>query len=344
MPLSPLARPAQLVWYARAAQLTTLGLICGRGVLNREFQGEPVNLVSVRDSVTRDVREGHILHTLPNLIRESDAATALWARSRGAPSRLLALGRTYQSVSVVVRRDSPIETLKDIAGFRWSVPVESGPFSPALVRAHRAWYSLTDYLDLPLEQSRLTEVATGDPMSRAGHVGEQELGALIRRETDVALLFGAKGLEQARHPQVREVYRFSPSMAWSDPRLSGLVELRAVSVDEGLLDADPRIVRRILRRLVEASLWANAFPSEAYVQAAYETGVYLNDATQAYAPLIGESAALSLNFRALKDLDALSQFMATLGHMALAVDCPSWAAPNLLSEILANLPSPSIAC
>jgi ABC-type nitrate/sulfonate/bicarbonate transport system substrate-binding protein len=116
-----------LMWYARCPTLTALGLIANRGVFQREFLRENISILPVRDNADETVRKGHFDHSLPHLVREADAATALWAQSQRARSCLIALGATYQIVSLVVRNDSPTTKLSDLRGLKLSVPDETGP-------------------------------------------------------------------------------------------------------------------------------------------------------------------------------------------------------------------------
>ncbi len=306
---SETSAPAPLIWYARCPTLTALGLIANRGVLQREFLRENVHLVSVRENSTPGVRQGHLDHSLPNLIREADAATALWAHGLNERSRLLAIGQTYHSVSIVTRPGQPIHSLRDLIGRRLSLIKEAGNFSPAQVRSLRAWETVLDVAGIARSDIEFVPVVADHPSVPFGDVARREVEALLGGQSDVSILFGAKGLELARSANLKEVHRFTAEDIRNEPRLAGLVELRAVTVDRVLLEGRADIVTRILSNLMQAGEWAQAFPKEALKQAAIEGKVEIADAETAYGGRLPESARLDLEPERLSALEALQDWL-----------------------------------
>ena len=331
IPAAPVTTP-QSVWYARCPTLTALGLIANRGVLQREFLRENVYIVSVRENSTPAVRQGHLDHTLPNLVREADAATALWSHGLNEQSRLLALGRTWHCVSVVTRASQPIDGLSDLAGRRLSLPKEAGAFSPAYARSLRAWESILSLAGIPQRDIEWAPVIADHPSVPFGDIARREVEALLSGQTDVALLYGAKGLEVARNAHLKIVHRFQATDIRDDPRLTGLVELRAVTVDSTLLDARDDLVARILKNLLDASAWADAFPKEALRQVALEGKVESADAQAAYAGLIADGARLSLSPADLAALDNLHTWLKARHLVPAAHTVESWLRPEVLQK------------
>ena len=329
--------PAPLIWYARCPTLTALGLIANRGVLQREFLRENVHLVSVRENSTPAVRQGHLDHSLPNLIREADAATALWAHGLNERSRLLAIGQTYHSVSVVTRPGQPIHSLRDLIGRRLSLIKEAGNFSPAQVRSLRAWETVLDVAGIARSDVEFVPVVADHPSVPFGDVARREVEALLGGQSDVAILFGAKGLELARSANLKEVHRFTAEDIHNDPRLSGLAELRAVTVDHVLLEGRADIVTRILTNLIEAGQWAQAFPKEALKQAAIEGKVEISDAETAYGDRLAEGAGLGLEPGRLVALEALSGWLKNRHLLPAAHQIDQWAEPDVLQTAKENL-------
>ncbi|GGZ26802.1 hypothetical protein GCM10011273_10470 [Asticcacaulis endophyticus] len=326
------------MWYARCPTLTALGLIANRGILQREFLRENINVISVRENSTPAVRQGHLDHTLPNLIREADAATALWAYGLNGRSRLLALGATYHSVSVVVPQKSPLRSLHDLKGVRLSVPREAGSFSPARVRALRAWETITAFAGSGPEAVEFTNVVSDHPSVPFGDIARREIEALLGGQTDAAILYGAKGIELARAAGLRELHRFSATDIRHDDRLSGLIELRAVTVDDPFLEAEPNVVARLLRQLSEAHHWAQTFPKEALNQIAIEGKVSADLAFEAYGDLFVEGAQIGLEAFRQKPLSDLEQWLKTRGFIAADLSVGDW----LRSDIIQSLhPAPA---
>jgi ABC-type nitrate/sulfonate/bicarbonate transport system substrate-binding protein len=329
--------PAPLIWYARCPTLTAMGLIANRGVFQREFLRENVHLVSVRENSTPSVRQGHLDHSLPNLIREADAATALWAHGQNERSRLLAIGQTYHSVSVVTRPGQPINGLRDLVGRRLSLIKEAGNFSPAQVRSLRAWETVLDVAGINKSDIEFVPVVADHPSVPFGDVARREVEALLGGQSDVAILFGAKGLELARSAHLQEIHRFTAQDIRHNPRLAGLVELRAVTVDHVLLEGRGDIVTRLLGNLIEAANWASAFPKEALKQAAIEGKVELDDAATAYGDLLAEDAALGWESERLAALEALQNWLKHRHLLPEAHQIAAWADPSVLQAAQQNL-------
>ena len=338
-PVTPVKTSAtpQSVWYARCPTLTAMGLIANRGVLQREFLRENVYIVSVRENSTPSVRQGHLDHTLPNLIREADAATALWAHGLNSRSRLLAVGQTFHAVSIVTRPSQGIANLRELAGRRLSVPKEAGNFSPAQVRTLRAWEAVLAYAGVPTQDIEFAPVVADHPSVPFGDVARREVEALLSGQTDVAILYGAKGIELARSAHLKVVKRFSPEDIKRDTRLAGLVELRALTVDQTLLEFSPDIVTRLTGNLVQAADWARDFPREALKQAALEGKVEYGDAEAAYGSLLVESAGLGLELDRLAALETLQAWLQ--GHHLLPHDhvIGDWIAAEVLTAAQARI-------
>ncbi len=324
--------PVPLIWYARCPTLTALGLLANRGVFQREFRRENIGLVSVRESAAASIRHSYLDHSLPNLIREADAATALWAHGQNGQSRLLAVGRTWHSVSVVTRGRQGVRRLSDLAGHRLSLPREAGSFSPAQVRALRAWETILKSGGVTQADIEFVPVAADHPTVPFGDIARREIEALLSGHTDVALLFGAKGIELARSAHLTEVHRFSAADIRRDSRLSGLVELRTLTVDHALLDAHEDVVTRITALLVEAARWAATFPKEARHQVALESHVEEGDAAEAYGDLIAEGAELGLGDDRLAALAEVQAWLKARHLVPEAHHIGPWLRPEVLKD------------
>lgn len=335
-PPKPHSGPAQLVWYARCPTLTALGLIANRGILQREFLRENINVISVRENSTPAVRQGHLDHTLPNLIREADAATALWAYGLNSRSRLLALGATYHSISVVVPQKSPLRSLHDLKGVRLSVPREAGSFSPARVRALRAWETVLAFADSGPKAVEFTNVVSDHPSVPFGDIARREIEALLGGQTDAVILYGAKGIELARAAGLRELHRFSATDIRNEDTLSGLVELRAVTVDEPFLEGEPNVVARLLRQLLQAHEWAQAFPKEALNQIAIEGKVSADLAHEAYADLFVAGAQIGLEPFRLSQLSDLERWLKARGFIAGDLPFHDWLRPDIIQSVASS--------
>ena len=326
-----------LIWYARCPTLTALSLVASRGVFQREFLREGVYMVSVRETSAPSVRQGHLDHSLSNLIREADAATAIWAHAQNGRSRLLAAGSTWHSVSVVARPGQRIDGVRDLIGRRLSLPREAGRFSPAQARTLRAWESLLKKYGVATKDIEFATVAADHPSVPFGDVARREVEALLGGHTDAALLFGAKGLELARAAGLHEVRRFEAEEIRADPRLEGLVEQRALTVDAPFLDADPETVARIVATLLQARSWTEAFPKEALRHIAAEGQVETADATAAYGALITEGVTLGLEPERISQIDGLHNWLKQKHLIPDVHSLDDWTRQDVLAQAETHL-------
>jgi ABC-type nitrate/sulfonate/bicarbonate transport system substrate-binding protein len=261
----------------------------------------------------------------------------LWAHGLNARSRLLAIGQTYHSVSVVTRPGQPIQSLRDLIGRRLSLIKEAGNFSPAQVRSLRAWETVLAVAGIAKSDIEFVPVVADHPSVPFGDVARREVEALLGGQSDVAILFGAKGLELARSANLKEIHRFTAEDIHNDPRLSGLVELRAVTVDRVLLEGRADIVTRILTNLIEAGQWAQAFPKEALKQAAIEGKVETSDAERAYGDRLIEGAVIGLEAEQLVTLESLSGWLKHRHLLPEAHRIDQWAEQDVFQAAKENL-------
>ncbi|MFT4089158.1 MAG: ABC transporter substrate-binding protein [Asticcacaulis sp.] len=328
--------PSQLVWYARCPTLTAMGLLAHRGALQREFLREPINLVSVRETSQPSVKQGYLDHSLPNLVREGDAATALWSYGLNERSRLLAVGHTYHSVLVVTSGRSHITRLSDLNGRTLALPREAGSFSPARVRALRAWETILGVAGIAAKDIEFHNIIADHPSTPFGDIARREVEAVLSGQAEAGLLFGAKGLELARAANLKIVHTFTPEDIRDDPRLEGLIELRTLTVDYPFLEANPEVVARLLGLLSEASGWAQTFPKEALNHVAHEGKVEAPDAEAGYGGLLAQGASLGLEDYRLRHLEALNVWLKARHAIAEAVPLENWVRKDILELALSG--------
>jgi len=321
--------PSQLVWYARCPTLTAMGLLAHRGVLQREFRRDPVNFVSVRETSLPSVRQGYLDHSLANLVREGDAATALWSFGLNGRSRLLAVGHTWHTVQVVVSARSPVVHLSDLKGRGLALPREAGCFSPARVRALRAWETILRVAGLKSSDVTYVNIVADHPSAPFGDIARREVEAVLSGHADVGLLFGAKGLELARQAGLKVVKSFEAEDIRDDPRLKGLVELRTLSIDYPFLEANEAVAGKLVTALGEASTWAARFPKQALSHIALEGKVEAEDALSAYGELVPAGVALGSEDWRLADLQDLLDWLKIRQAVEPSLELADWSRTDL---------------
>src|SRR5581483_1920523 len=79
------------LWYTRCPVPTATGIAADRGWLAAEFAADGLTVRSLQDEGADVPRDRHFSHALTSLFREGGNVPALWARSRGEPTRLIGL-------------------------------------------------------------------------------------------------------------------------------------------------------------------------------------------------------------------------------------------------------------
>ena len=114
--------------------------------------------------------------------------------------------------------------------------------------------------------------------------------------------------------------------------LSGLIELRAVTADELFIEANPDVVARILKNLLQAASWAESFPKEALRHVAVEGRVEEADAVAAYGAHIADGARLGLEIDRLQRLAELQACLKVRHLVPDDHDIDTWLRSDILDD------------
>src|ERR1700678_4374487 len=79
------------LWYTRCPVPTASGIALDLGLLRDEFAKSNISLQFIRDSEDPRVNISHFDHSLPGLFREGGNIPAIWARSEGRDTVVVAL-------------------------------------------------------------------------------------------------------------------------------------------------------------------------------------------------------------------------------------------------------------
>jgi ABC-type nitrate/sulfonate/bicarbonate transport system substrate-binding protein len=212
------------------------------------------------------------------------------------------------------------------------LPKEAGHFSPAQVRTLRAWDAVLKVSGVSAHDIEFAPVVADHPSVPFGDIARREVEGLLSGHTDVAILFGAKGLELARSAHLHEVHRFTADDIRTQPRLAGLVELRAVTADEPFIEANPDVVARILKTLLQAAPWAESFPKEALRHVAIEGKVEVADAAAAYGAHLADGARLGLEPDRLDRLAELQTWLKVRHLVPDDHEIGTWLRSDILDD------------
>ena len=332
------------VWITRCPVPTASSIAFDQGLLDVELGPLGLRAASLQDEPDPRVRRGHFDHSVPGLLREGGNVPALWARSTGCETRLVALTWVDEYQAILTRHDTGVAGPDGLRGRRLGVPRHPEHLIDfwAAMALHGfesalglAGLTLDDVELVDLEPHPLDQRWSVRGSGTSGGQWDVEASALVRREVDAVYVKGAPGVETARAIGAREVIDlgFHP-----DP----LVRVnngtpRTITVDAAL---DNDAVAGVLAALLRAAEWAAGNRLDLERVLAAETGAAGHGLARAYGdarlhPDLSESW--------LTALEAQRDFLARHGFLAGDVDVRAWVDPLPLArarQLASNLPTP----
>jgi ABC-type nitrate/sulfonate/bicarbonate transport system substrate-binding protein len=298
------------------------------GLLDREFGADGISVGSLRSAQTRVARESHYDHTLPALFREGGNVPALWARARGADTRLIGLTWVEERQLVLARPGEHAGEAGALRGRRLALPAHGRDrvdFARAM--ALRGFHAALAAADLTPDDAAFTDVATvpGDLTRRTGPGAgayAAELAALRVGEVDAIYVKGAPGVDLATAYGLATVVDLA---GLPDRRLrinNGTP--RTLTVSGALLRDHPDIVTRYVARLLRAASWAYGHGDDVAAIVATETGGGIPAVRAAYGPTLHRSLRPTITDDLLAALADQRDFLRAHGFLAGDVDIDAW--------------------
>jgi ABC-type nitrate/sulfonate/bicarbonate transport system substrate-binding protein len=327
------------LWITRCPVPTASSIAFDRGLLTAELEPLGVTVQSLQDSPDAAIRDAHFHHALEGLVREGGNVPALWARSAGADTRLVAL-TWIDEYQAILTTDPSIDEPAQLAGRRVGIPRRPDSvvdfWAAMALRGFDAALSLAGFgLDDVEQVDLVTQRSTTGwgPGERAPQgVWDLELGALRDNLVDAIYVKGAPGVAAARGADIGEVVEFG---SHPDPavRVNNGTP-RTITVATALLEQQPEVVARYLATLLRASDWATENADDLARVLAAETGGDLEGVQRAYG-----AARLHPDLREdwLDALELERAFLASQGLLDEVFDVRTWVDPAPLEQARALL-------
>lgn len=319
------------IWYTRCPVPTTSGIAQHYGWLDDEFAPDGITLKSIRASEDKAVRVSHFDHSQPNMFREGGNVPPLWARGLGRNTALVGITWVDEEQLILVRGDSDIKTLDQLAGKRLGLPLHdseivdigrSQDLRGLLTALRIAGLSRDDvtFVDLQGGDFDLRENRDG---SRA-HLGAQ---ALLAGAADAIYAKGAVGATLV------ETHGFRPILdinAQTDPlaRVNAGTP-RPITVDATLARDHPEIVARYLAVLQQTAMWAKTHSDEVVTAIASETGAAETAVRRGFGPELHDHFGVALSPLYLQGLRQQKDFLVAEGFV-INFDFDAWVNPGPL--------------
>lgn len=325
------------LWYTRCPVPTISGLALHYGWLQQSFDRLGIHLASIRAAADASVRASHFQHSLQGMFREGGNIPAIWARSRGQDTAVIALTWTEETQCILVRDDSALRSPADLKGARIGLPRYAGEkvdferaqalhgFDSTLLH-HGLSLADVECVDIDNEAIDLNEAGA------AGHPERNELAALVSQRVDAIYLKGAVAAGALQTQGLRVLF---------DLRAPGVPELqvnngtpRTLTVGRALLRERPEWVARYLAVLLHASSWAATHPLQVRQAVAAETSSSPEHVLQAYGPALHEHLRPSPDNRLIALLRQQKDFLLTHGFIATDFSVDDWVDTSIFPHAL----------
>jgi sulfonate transport system substrate-binding protein len=323
------------LWYTRCPVPTASGIALDLGLLRDEFAKSNISLQSIRDSEDPRVNISHFDHSLPGLFREGGNIPAIWARSEGRDTVVVALTWIDEFQAILVRPDSAITSLSQLRHRRIGLPRQRGQrvdFARAM--ALRGIDSALAQAGLSLSDAELVDV-TSEQRSFAtssgvanGRFHELESDALLRSEVDAIYVKGAPGLGAARTHDLRILVNLAELSAPLLRVNNG--NPRPVTVDRRTALERPDLVARYIAVLIDAANWASNNPERVFSIIGEEVGRTADEARAAYGENAHHNFGLDLSKIRREGLASQKDFLLRHGFIARDFDVDNWIDPRPL--------------
>lgn len=339
----------QSIWYTRCPVPTPLGIAAHLGWLDDEFARDGITVRSLQETQHAALRASHVDHTLDNSFRQGGSIPALWARSAGADTRVIALTWVDEAQAIVALPDSGIRTAKDLRGRRVGVPKRDGERIDIFrAAALRGFVSVLALEGLSVRDVELVDVAAtnlreaapagalpGATFSNPGSVRSRrlysaEVAALVRGEVDAIYVKGSLGLESAYLIGARVVVDigFHP-----EPKVRiNNGSPRPLTVNASTLERHPDIVARFLAQVIDVDGWAREHKHEVLGYLGRETGSGDDWLRLAYGDDVHRRLRTDLDEGSIAALDDFKGFLVEWGFLPADFDIHAWVEPRALEQ------------
>ena len=337
------------LWYTRCPVPTGLGIAVEHGWLNAAFAPFGTRIESLRETSDQAVRAAHFDHTLQDSIRHGGNIPAIWARSAGAPTRVLGLSWADETQLILTQPGSGIRTPRDLNGRRFGLP----KWTTMQIDFSRAQSLRGIENALLLEGLGLNDVELIDFVRGASPSG------LPPDPAPIAQLFSGGGAAAERHAELRALIRgevdaifLKGAVAASMAHAFGLVTVidlgthpeplvrvnngtpRTLTVDQHLLDNHFDAAVTVVQQVLRAEDWARKHPEDTRRFLAKETNSSEYWVSVAYGKNAHERLHTELSDASLNGLQDFCNFLHRHQFIPEPVAARDWIDPRPLEAAL----------
>lgn len=335
------------VYYTRCPVPTATGIALATRIFDGLFADIPWTLRDIAE-LDDEHSDTHYTHSVDRSFREGGGAPPIWARARGADTRLLGVTFMDEMLGIFVRENDPAQNMLDLAGRRiglprwpglafdfWRFAAEKG-FHSAL-RCHGMRITAVTVVDVVEERDGIgsSGLCAGDaePGPRRCNYRSQ-LQALVDGRIDA--MFG-KGLELASLEReaagrIRLLFNVASSPEMGD-RVNNSTP-RLITAGRGLVNEEGEVVVRYLQGLVRAATWASQHSNQTRDFIARECSVEASAVDRFLGFDYARRLMPALTEELLGTVDILKSFLLHHGYLHHDFAVADWIDPQPLRAAL----------
>jgi len=310
------------IYYARCPVPTASGVALQRGMFADVFAASEVSVRNVGEAGSQRAN-AHFTHDLDNFVREGGCTPPIWARSRGAKTRLLGITFMREPLGVYVRVDDDIDSLQDLAGRRFALPVWPRLiFNFWRVAAHIGILSALDAHGMNASDIQFIDVSEDNNPHRrlntavGSVINEDEkseydgqLQALLGGQVDAIFAKGAESAIMVRQSQGAVRLLYDVSQSGQIQHLINNSTPRLLTCSEELLKCYPHDVETYLSGIVKAAQWASKNTEELNTLVARECSIHIDDIKVFFSRDYASEFLPELSEDLLQRTNTMKQFM-----------------------------------
>jgi ABC-type nitrate/sulfonate/bicarbonate transport system substrate-binding protein len=340
------------VWYTRCPVPTALGLAVRLGRLTGDLESRGVAFASIQQSSDRSTQMSHFTHSLADSIRHGGNTPAIYARSKGADTRIVALSWSRTPHPILTLPGTGIRSVKDLKGRRLALSRrENDPIDFWRAAALRAYEAALATEGLTLDNVTLVDLSVsrtylddGRLLNRiggthrpavSGDLQREEVFALIRGDVDAIYSQSSFATEVSNFIGAEVVYDVDRHPVPLERANNALPE--AFTVSNSLIESDFETVATILAHALVAAEWAKTHHREAARIIASEQRVAEETLELAYGPDLTQQLDIDLSAFRRTALAHRKDFLLRHGFITEDFDVAAWIDPRPLERAHANV-------
>lgn len=314
-------------WYERSPVPTPLSIAVHLGWLNGEPSADGVAIRSLRTRQPTGTATQQLEYMLANTFRQGSSAPALWARARGADTRVIGLTWTDEAQQIITLPGSRIHSTADLRGRRIAIPrCDADQLDMFRATALRGVLNALSLEGLGEHDVTLVEVERD---LRRLYLAEAH--ALLAGQVDAIYVRGSSGLEIAL---MLNAWVVADTGFHPDPAIrNNNGTPRPLTVSGATLREFPDIVSGFLQLVVDAGHWAASHPLETISYIANETGSAPQLVRAAYGPQLHQTLRVDLAPASLAALASFNDFLLARGFLDNSVDIDEWVDHRPLQQL-----------